>query len=138
ELQMCWRPHYVPDMSAAARLRLEEHNRRVFNRHLKQHRPEVVTWWAMGGMSLSLVERVRRASVPAVAFVHDDWPDYARSMDGWMRAFAGRWRPLAGVAERVSRIPTRVDLDRAARYVFVSETTRRRVADAGIAPLEVG
>jgi glycosyltransferase involved in cell wall biosynthesis len=92
----------------------------------------------MGGMSLSMLERVRREGIPAVAFVHDDWLDYGRHVDGWVRAFGGRLRLLAPVVERVVRVPTRVDLPGAARYVFVSDTTRRRAADAGVAPPRVG
>jgi glycosyltransferase involved in cell wall biosynthesis len=59
--------------------------------------------------------------VPAVAVVGDDWPAYAPGVDGWTR----RWRgPVAGVlapaAERVAGVPARLDLDRAARWTFVS------------------
>ena len=47
--------------------------------------PDVVNWWAMGGMSLSLIERVRRAGLPAVGVVGDDWMDYGPRVDGWQR-----------------------------------------------------
>ena len=138
ELRLYWRPHEVPALSPVQRLRVERHNARVLRRHLRAFRPDVVSWWSMAGMSLSLIERVRRAGIPAVAFVHDDWPDYAREMDLWQRAFAGRGRRFARIAELAARVPTRVDLERGARYVFVSETTRRRAAAAGLRPPSSG
>jgi glycosyltransferase involved in cell wall biosynthesis len=55
-----------------------------------------------------------------------------------MRPFAGRLRPLGPVVERLSGVPTSVDLENAARYVFVSETTRRRAAAAGVSPASTG
>jgi glycogen(starch) synthase len=134
ELRLYWRPHELPKMSPLERLRLERHNARAFARHLRDFKPDVVCWWPMGGLSLSLMERVRRQGIPSVAFVHDDWLDYGQRMDGWTRGFAGRWRRLAPLAERLTGVPTRVDLEHAAHCVFVSETTRRRAAEAGVSP----
>jgi glycosyltransferase involved in cell wall biosynthesis len=79
----------------------------------------------MGGMPLSIVEQVRRAGLPAVAFVMDDWLTYQPPGDGWLRVFAARPR-LGRLVERVTGIPTRVDFAAAATYVFVSETLRRQ------------
>jgi glycosyltransferase involved in cell wall biosynthesis len=99
--------------------------------------PQVVSWWSMGGMSLSLIERVRRRGLPAVGFVHDDWLDYGPRVDQWLRLFAGRPR-LAALAERRLGTPTQVDLDHAARWVFVSETTRQRALAAGLEQADTG
>jgi len=123
ELRWWWRAHEFPSFGLRERLAIERHNAAVLRRHLRDLRPDVVTWWHMGGMSMSLIERVRSAGIPAVGFVHDDWLVYGPEVDGWMRTRA--WR--------------RPDLGRAARWVFVSETTRaralaaRRLADTGVA-----
>jgi glycogen(starch) synthase len=138
ELRLYWRPHELPRKSPLERVALERHNARVLRRHLAELEPDVVSYWSMGGMSLSLIERVRRAGTPAVAFVHDDWLDYARHMDGWLRAWSTRRKRLAGLAERVTRIPTRVDFAGAARYVFVSEATRRIAHEAGVGMRDAG
>jgi glycosyltransferase involved in cell wall biosynthesis len=138
ELRWYWRDHEFPRLGPLERLRLERHNARVLDRHLREFRPDVVAWWSMGGMSLSMLERVRRAGIPAVAFVHDDWLDYGRHVDGWQRPFSGRFKPIGPIAERVTGIPTRVDLEHAAHYVFVSETTRRRAVAAGVDPPSTG
>src|SRR5215218_2709703 len=67
ELRWYWRDHAFPRLGLRERIRLERHNARVFDRHVEGHRPEVVAWWAMGGMSLSLIERARLAGLPAAA-----------------------------------------------------------------------
>jgi glycosyltransferase involved in cell wall biosynthesis len=114
------------------RVVLARHNHRVLDRHLGDLRPDVVAWWSMGGLSLTLLESVRRRGLPAVAFVHDDWLDYGRWADGWLHSFRGRRARLAPVAERLVGIPARVDFDGAASYVFVSERTRRHAMAQGL------
>jgi glycosyltransferase involved in cell wall biosynthesis len=138
ELRWYWRDHAFPRMSMPARLELERRNRDVMERHLASLRPDVVSWWPMGGMSLSLLERVRRAGIPSLACVNDDWLLYGPKVDPWTRV----WRrpPLAWAPVReVAGVPTRVDLAAAARYVFCSHTTREaalrawpRLADGGV------
>jgi glycosyltransferase involved in cell wall biosynthesis len=102
ELRWYWRDHAFPRRGPLARRRIERHNARVFDRHVADLRPDVVAWWAMGGMSLALLGR---SPAPAVAVVHDDWMLYGPRVDG----------PLD---------PTRVAL-----WLFVSEFTRRRALD---------
>lgn len=139
ELRWYWRDHAFPALSPRSRLALERHNREVLRRHLAELGPDVVAWWAMGGMSLSLVEQVRRAGIPAVGFVHDDWLCYGSEVDAWMRMFGGRGRRLATLAERLTGIPARLDAGGAARWLFVSDFTRQRalerwdLPDTGIA-----
>lgn len=119
DLRWYWRDHEFPRLSLRERLGLERHNRRILERELGELRPDVVSWWAMGGMSLSLIERVGRSPTPAVGFVHDDWMLYAPKVDAWQRVI--RWLGPVGPAVR--------DLGAAARWVFVSETVRARAAE---------
>jgi glycogen(starch) synthase len=131
ELRWWWRDHTFPRYSIAERIRVERHNANVLERHLRELDPQVVTWWSMGGMSMTLLERVRRRGLPAVAFVHDDWLDYGPRVDAWLKLFTGPRRSrLAGPTEAVLRMPTCVEFDTAARYVFVSERTRRHALEA--------
>ncbi|MDX6583405.1 MAG: glycogen synthase [Solirubrobacterales bacterium] len=123
QLRVYWRDHGFPRLGLRARLALERENARVLDRHLDELRPDAVNWWAMGGMSLSLVERVRRAGIPAVGVVGDDWLNWGPRADGWIRPF--RDRPgLARAVERVSGLPTTVDLASSATWLFNSETMR--------------
>jgi glycogen synthase len=130
ELRWYWRDHTFPPLSIRARLRLERHNAAVLDRHLSELSPDVVCWWAMGGMSLSLIERVRRAGHAAAGVVCDDWMLYGPKVDAWLRIFTHRLR-LAAVVERATAIPTRVDLGGAGPWLFLSDTVRRRALDGG-------
>jgi glycogen(starch) synthase len=131
ELRWYWRDFDFPRIAPAARARLERENARVLSRHLDEARPDVVTWWAMGGMSLSLVEQVRRRGLPAVGVVGDAWMVYGPQVDAWTRMWSSRPR-LGALAERVTGVPARVDLSGAATWLFNSDYTRQ-VAGAGLA-----
>jgi glycogen synthase len=130
ELRWYWHDHRFPRLGVRARRRLEQHNLAVLDRHLREVDPDVVCWWGMGGMSMSLIERVSRRSIPAVGVVGEDWMVYGPRVDGWHRLF-GRPRALARFAERVTGIPTRIDLDLAAMWLFNSDTTRAHARAAG-------
>ncbi len=136
ELHWYWCDHAFPRRSAAACLALARHNGATLARHLAELAPDVLAWFSLGGLSLSLLERGRRAGIPAVAFVHDDWLDYGRRVDGWHRRF-GRRRRSAALAERLTGVPTRIDFSRAARYAFVSRATRDRARASGLSLADV-
>jgi glycosyltransferase involved in cell wall biosynthesis len=131
ELRWYWREHAWPRRSWRERVALERHNAAVLERQLREFAPDVVAWWSMGGMSLSLLERVRRRSLPAIGFVADDWLVYGPLVDQWTRPFRSRRGP-AGVAERLTGLPARVSLDDAARYVLISEAVRGAARASGL------
>jgi glycogen(starch) synthase len=117
-------------LAAAAMTR---HNLRVMERKLEDLRPDVVGWWSMGGLSLVMLEKARRDGIPAAAFVHDEWLDYGRRFDPWLKLFTGPRRGrLAPGAERLTGMPTTVDFANAAHYAFVSEFTRSHAAGLGL------
>ena len=124
ELRWYWREHRFPRIGLRARIELERSNWRTLQRQLDEHRPDVVAWWAMGGMSLSLVERVRRVGLPAVAFVNDDWLVYAPQTDAWLRIATRRAVPRA-VLERLTGLPVRFEPATSfATVVFASDAVR--------------
>ncbi len=94
ELRVYWRDHAFPRLSVRERLTIERANAVTLDRHLVEFSPDAVNWWQMGGMSLSLLERVRRAGIPAVGVVGDDWLNWGPRADGWIRLF--RRRPRLG------------------------------------------
>jgi len=131
DLAWYWRDHAFPRLSPPARLRLERANAAAFARHLREQRPEVLFWWAMGGMSLGLVEQGRRAGLPALAYVADDWPAYGPRTDAWLTL----WRRVPAVRS-VAGLPVRFDPRHGVRWVFISEFQRRRapgLTDATVA-----
>jgi glycogen(starch) synthase len=125
ELRWYWKDHEFPRITLGSRLRIERHNQAVLRGHLARFKPGLVAWWAMGGMSMSLLEEARRSGTPAVGFVHDDWMVYGPHVDAWQAAFGGR---PARLVERLSGIPTRIELPAAAKWAFVSEATRYHAA----------
>jgi glycogen synthase len=122
-------------LTPVQRLRLERANAAVMERTLRDFAPDVVNWWGMGGMSLSLIERVRRRSVASVLVIQDDWLSYGFQSDGWTR-MTRRVLPLAPVLEPALGIPIRYRLERAGRFLFNSEHSLRAAATAGIAPVD--
>lgn len=95
----------VPHFSVRERVRHERHNQRTMSDALASWRPDVVSVWEMGAMSLTTLTLVERAGVPMVITLHDYWPQYALDWDPWLRVFerhpwTGRLRaPLGMVTE---------------------------------------
>ena len=105
------------------------------DRTLLDFAPDVVNWWAMGGMSLSLIERVRRLGLASLFVIQDDWLSYGFQIDGWTR-MARRLQPLAPVLERASGIPMRYRVERAGRFLFNSDYSLQAATDVGMAPVD--
>jgi len=122
-LRWYWHDHAFPKRTPWAELAMERHNTAELRRQLHAFRPDVVSWWSMGGMSLSLLETARRNAVPAAAFVHDDWLEYGRRTDAW-HARLHRFPRTAGLAARAAGVPRVVRFADAAHYAFVSRATR--------------
>jgi glycosyltransferase involved in cell wall biosynthesis len=103
-------PRPVPFAQAAR----DERRSATVLRQALRWRPDVVCFWRLGELSMSLVERVRRAGVPAVGMVCDPWMVDGPRRDPWCARRAPRF-------------------DGAAHWLFVSEALRRQVAATGIA-----
>jgi glycosyltransferase involved in cell wall biosynthesis len=124
ELRWYWRDHAFPRLGPGGVLAVERANAATFERHLDDFAPDVLAWWAMGGMSLSLLERGRRRRVPAVAFVNDDWLIYGPRVDAWQR-LAARPAVPRRLLERVTGLPAGFDPAGCDLVVFASESIRR-------------
>ena len=121
ELPWYWRDHQFLTLPVRERIALERNAAATLESHLTEFEPDVVNWWGMGGMSLGLIERVRRAGIPAVGVVGDEWMVWGPRADGWLVA-SRKLGPLA----RLTGLPTRVTLDDAAIWLFNSEEVMRR------------
>jgi glycogen(starch) synthase len=131
ELRWYWREHSFRQLSLRQCAALERANAAALARRLATARPNAIVWWAMGGMSLSLLEQARAAAVPGLAVVGDDWMVYGPHVDRWTARWHGWRRGFAPLAARAVSVPARVDLDRCARYLFISEHVRAAAAAAG-------
>jgi len=94
-LRWYWRDHRWPRMAPWTARAIEQHNREVFAAACEG--VDLVSFWAMGGLSLSLLSLV---PVPSLAAVHDAWPDYGPKVD---KAFRGRLElpPAVWVSEHL-------------------------------------
>ena len=101
---------------------LERHNARVLAHQIDDFRPDAVCWWAMGGMSLSLIDQGRRGGLPGVGVVGDAWMVYGPERDAWTRA-ALRLRRLGRLVTLPLGCPAPPDLA-AVRWLFNSEAIR--------------
>jgi glycosyltransferase involved in cell wall biosynthesis len=133
ELRWYWHDHEFPNLGPRGVLAVEKHNAATLDRHIEEFRPDAVAWWAMGGMSLSMIERAHRAGLRAAGVVVDDWLLYGPKVDSWRRT-AKRAGPFARVLERATGIPARFGLEGAARWLFASHLLRERAAAEGFSP----
>jgi glycogen(starch) synthase len=100
QLDWYWRDHGFPPLSWRAARRIDRDAQRTLTAHLDEG-PDVVLWWSMGGLPLSLLVAPGRRGVPSGAVVHDAWPVYGPAVDGWM-ARGARRRPAFGQVGRWS------------------------------------
>lgn len=128
-LRWYWRDGEFPSLSPRQTIALERHNHWVLERELREVRPDVVNWWAMGGMSLSLIERVGRAGLPAVGVVGDEWMLYGHKVDAWTR-LARRLGPLGPMLGALVGVPARLDLS-PVLWLFNSDYTLNRSLSTG-------
>ncbi len=131
DLLWYWRDNQFPPIGPLACARLERENAAILRRQIDSFGPDAVMWWAMGGMSLSLLEQARRAGVPALGLVGDDWIVYGPAVDPWTRRWSRLGRPGAALADGLFGVPGRLDLDRAAKWAFISQYTRSTAREAG-------
>ena len=101
-----WRDGDFFTPSWKERREIEKHNAAVMASLLAEE-VDAVCWWGMGGMSLGLVEQVRRAGLPAVGVVGDGWMIYGPKVD----------RPVA--------------LGPCAHWIFISQAVKARAEQEG-------
>lgn len=130
ELEFYWDDHRLLSPPPLARVRIERHNQRVLRRVLRDVRPDVVSVWNMGAMSMGLVTSLARTGMPVVYAVCDDWLLYGPQVDAWTRAWRHRPR-LAPLVSRLTRLPTALppNLDTSGAFCFVSDWTRTRAVE---------
>jgi glycosyltransferase involved in cell wall biosynthesis len=125
DLRMYWDDHVLVSPSPPRRLLLERHNRRILSRVLADFRPDVVSAWNMGAMSLGLLDLVVRRRIPLVLSVCDDWLVDAPKMDAWMRMFPTR-PGLGRIVSLVTGLPTSLPDLSGAPVCFISDFIRQR------------
>lgn len=129
QLRWYWDDHEIVRPSLPKRLGIERYNRSVLRSVLEQVRPDVISVWQMGAMSLGLLDTLREYGRPVVCVIDDDWLDYGPAVDAWMRPFRNR-PSVASLGARLSGLPTGLaHLPSFAELCFISDVCRRRAAE---------
>ena len=89
--------------------RTEWRQRRALDDLLARCEPEAAVLWMMGGLSASLLARLRERGVPIVAMVHEQWPARALAADPWLAYWTRSPSRLRG---RVLKPPVRALVQR--------------------------
>jgi glycogen synthase len=87
ELRWYWRNHQWPRLGLRDRRAIDRTDRMILDGHVRDFAPDVIAYFAMGGLPMSLVTGNRR---PAVGIVQDDWLTYGPRMDQWHRVMRHR------------------------------------------------
>jgi glycosyltransferase involved in cell wall biosynthesis len=123
-LDFYWDEHRLISPPLRRRLAIERANQRRLEEALDRSRPDVVSVWNMGAMSLGLLATLHGRDVPVVYAVCSDWLHDGPMLDAWTRLFDHRPR-IAAVVERVAGVPTRLpDLGARGTFLFVSQAVR--------------
>jgi glycosyltransferase involved in cell wall biosynthesis len=132
-LDWYWSDHRVVRPKVSRRRNIERRNQHQLRELLETDPPDVVSFWALGGMSMGLITTCIDRSFPIVAVVEDDWLVYAPRIDAWTSAWAKRPRWAAAIAEQLSGLPTGVPtLPASARVAFVSSYLHDRAGRDGL------
>ncbi len=126
-LEWYWHDHQLRRPPPRERLRIERENQRHLQEVLAEVEPDVVSLWAMGGMSVGLVWTCVERSYPIVAVMEDDWLVYAPNVDAWTAAWGRRPRWLGSLVTQLTGLPTAAPkLPPTAIVAFASDYLRRR------------
>jgi glycosyltransferase involved in cell wall biosynthesis len=112
---------------------MERANLQRLDALLDATQPDVVSLWAMGGMSMSLVSRCLHRRQPMVAVIEDDWLTYGPKVDAWSAAWSRRPPLLGRIGARLSGVPTKPPtLPPSVVAAFASGYLQVRAAETGI------
>lgn len=131
DLSFYWDDHELVSPPFRERLARERANQRALMDALEASRPDVVSVWNMGAMSLGLLATLVEREQRMLFAVCDDWLVYGPKLDAWTRLF--KWsKGVARAARGLFGVPTAVPpLDDAGAFCFVTDFVRRRAHAKG-------
>jgi len=125
-LRFYWRDHEILRPSWRESLAIERWNQDRLKQTIDRLRPDVVSAWNMGAMSLGMLQTVGELQIPQVYVVCDDWLIHGPIIDSWSNRFR-KHRLLARVARKLLGVPTLFEPSSYNPAVcFVSDTIRAR------------
>lgn len=135
ELTFYWSEHRMVAPSLWRRLGVERRNQQVLRAAIDRLKPDVVSVWHMGAMSMGLLTTIGELEIPMVLVVCDDWLIYGPRVDPWIRLFHRRPR-IARAVRKLSGIPTTLPVfDKKTPLCFNSNWVRQRALARSPIPL---
>jgi glycogen(starch) synthase len=129
DLAFYWDEHKLVRPPVWRRFVLERANQDALRSALDDTRPDVVSVWNMGAMSLGLLTTIIERDIPMVLAVCDDWLVYGPLLDRWARLFRRRKR-LGRIVRARTGVPTTLpNIGDAGAFCFVTDFVRRRAAE---------
>jgi glycogen(starch) synthase len=129
DLTFYWDDHRLVSPSLRGRLAIERENQEALRSALEDARPDVVSIWNMGAMSLGLLTTLVENHVPMVFAVCDDWLVYGPLLDAWARLFR-RHKWIGRATRSMTGVPTTLpNLTDAGAFCFVSDFVRQRAKE---------
>jgi len=123
---------------------LEGYNNRILQRAIKEHTPDLVYVWNMGGLSKSMVFTLQRLGIPTVFYLSDHWIARGFTSDVWLQwwnksetsskiVFVRKMAEMTGCRSWLRRVaPTNpVHHLQFQRLYFCSKALRKLTASAG-------
>lgn len=129
-LRWYWDDHNIVQPPFEERFAIERHNRAAVQTMLRETAPDVVSVWAMGALSLGIIDELNRAKVPVAYVVCDEWPIYGPRLDAWIAGFQRRRARLVAPLVRAAGLRTRLTAPDDATFLWLSEYIRNRVLTA--------
>jgi glycosyltransferase involved in cell wall biosynthesis len=131
DLRLYWDDHVLLQPSIRQCLAIERSNQQALTRAIEEFRPDIVSVWHMGSLSLGLLTTCDRLGLPLVYVICDDWLVYGPVVDRWTH----RWRQAgaaAAIVERALHVPCRLpDLGARGTFCFISDATRSEAERRG-------
>ncbi len=128
QLKMYWRDGTPWKPGIGDQIGIERANQAALDAVLARFKPDVVSVWHMGALSLNLLTTVARRSLPTVYAICDEWLIYGLALDPWAR----RWyrdpirRGVGRLTGKVIGLQTLVaDIGSSGSFCFLSEFTMR-------------
>jgi glycosyltransferase involved in cell wall biosynthesis len=129
-LRWYWDDHSIVQPPFEERFAIERHNRAAVQTLLRETKPDVVSVWAMGALSLGIIAELNHAKVPVAYVVCDEWPIYGPRLDAWVAGFQRRRARLLAPLVRAAGLRARLPAPENATFLWLSEYIRNRVLTA--------
>lgn len=125
-LRLYWRDGVIAEPSVRERLSIERNNLAALRDAIDVARPDVVSAWHLGAVSLGLLTEIARRALPLVLVLGDQWLVYGPRVDAWAHLFRRRRAGWAsGAAARLTGTHTSVEFGPHSAACFASAWLKR-------------